>query len=342
MAKDDVPTMAIFCDFENVALGVRDVRGQSKFDIHKVLERLLSRGTIVVKKAYADWERYREYKKEMHRANFELIEVPVLSQSGKNSADIRMVVDALDLCYTKEHVSTFVLVSGDSDFSPLVSKLRENNKKVVGVGVRNSTSDLLVSNCDEFIFYDDLIADAPRAKKAAAKPRDKDAKAEPTVSAPTAVAAAVTSTGTAPRSGGRRSDVPAPVDAEDAPAAAGRPGKGGRGKAAQSKKAQIEFTSLAPVPAAAEPAESAPAGDPMELVLETLDDIFADRSDTEVVWASMLKQSLKRRRPEFNEKRYGFRTFGHMLETAAEKGLLDIEKDAKSGNYRILGFGPNG
>jgi len=154
-AQSDVTTMAMFCDFENIALGVRDAK-YSKFNIDKVLERLLLKGNIVVKKAYCDWERYKEFKSGMHEASFELIEIPHLRQSGKNSADIRMVVDALDLCYTKSHVETFVIVSGDSDFSPLVSKLRENNKVVIGVGVKNSSSDLLIANCDEFIFYDDL------------------------------------------------------------------------------------------------------------------------------------------------------------------------------------------
>ena len=148
--------MAVFCDFENIAIGTRDAK-YDKFDVEKVLERLLLKGHIVVKKAYCDWERYRDFKKPMHEASFELIEIPHVRQSGKNSADIRMVVDALDLCYTKAHVDTFVIVSGDSDFSPLVSKLRENNKKVVGVGVKNSTSNLFIANCDEFIFYDDLV-----------------------------------------------------------------------------------------------------------------------------------------------------------------------------------------
>lgn len=162
MVNQSTRNMAIFCDFENVALGVRDAK-YAAFDIDKVLERLLLRGSIVVKKAYCDWERYRDFKKDMHEASFELIEIPHVRMSGKNSADIRMVVDALDLCYTKAHVDTFVIVSGDSDFSPLVSKLRENNKIVIGVGVKKSTSDLLMANCDEFILYDDLVRE--KAKK---------------------------------------------------------------------------------------------------------------------------------------------------------------------------------
>ncbi len=155
--------LALFCDFENIALGVRDAR-YARFDIDQVLERLLLKGNIVVKKAYCDWERYKDFKVDMHEASFELIEIPHRRQSGKNSADIRMVVDALDLCYTKAHVDTFVVISGDSDFSPLVSKLRENNKLVIGVGVKDSTSDLLVANCDEFIYYEDIVRKTKQRK----------------------------------------------------------------------------------------------------------------------------------------------------------------------------------
>ncbi|HEU5284363.1 MAG TPA: NYN domain-containing protein, partial [Burkholderiales bacterium] len=163
-ANGETRSMAVFCDFENVALGVRDAK-YDKFDIGKVLERLLLKGSIVVKKAYCDWERYKAFKAVMHEAAFELIEIPHVRQSGKNSADIRMVVDALDLCYTKGHVDTFVIVSGDSDVSPLVSKLRENNKEVIGVGVKQSSSDLLINSCDEFIYYDDLVReDKSKAK----------------------------------------------------------------------------------------------------------------------------------------------------------------------------------
>src|SRR6476646_4533795 len=169
-AQHDTHNMALFCDVENVALGVRDAKYE-KFDIAKVLERLLLKGSIVVKKAYCDWERYKEFKATMHEAAFELIEIPHVRQSGKNSADIRMVVDALDLCYTKSHVDTFVILSGDSDFSPLVSKLRENAKTVIGVGVKKSTSDLFINNCDEFIYYDDLVrVEQPKKRRAAQTP----------------------------------------------------------------------------------------------------------------------------------------------------------------------------
>ena len=163
--------MAVFCDFENIALGVRDAK-YDRFDIRRVIEHLLLKGSIIVKKAYCDWERYKEFKQAMHEAAFEMIEIPHVRQSGKNSADIRMVVDALDLCYTKPHIDTFVIISGDSDFSPLVSKLRENAKVVIGVGVKNSTSDLLIANCDEFIYYDDLVREEEVKRRAARKRRE--------------------------------------------------------------------------------------------------------------------------------------------------------------------------
>jgi uncharacterized protein (TIGR00288 family) len=174
--SQEARNLAVFCDFENVALGVREAK-YAQFDMEKVLERLLAKGSIVVKKAYCDWERYKEFKATMHAASFELIEIPHVRQSGKNSADIRMVVDALDLCYTKGHVDTFVIVSGDSDFSPLVSKLRENAKLVIGVGVKNSSSDLLINNCDEFIYYDDLVRADEQKRRAAKKRRESAAGA---------------------------------------------------------------------------------------------------------------------------------------------------------------------
>ena len=170
--QEKTQSMALFCDFENIALGVRDAK-YAQFDVKKILERLLLKGNILVKKAYSDWERYKDYKPVMHEASFELIEIPHLRQSGKNSADIRMVVDALELCYTKSHVDTFVIISGDSDFSPLVSKLRENNKLVIGVGVKNSSSELLIANCDEFIFYDDLVRESEAKRRKARKPSVK-------------------------------------------------------------------------------------------------------------------------------------------------------------------------
>jgi uncharacterized protein (TIGR00288 family) len=260
----EVTSMALFCDFENIALGVRDANYE-KFDIGKVLERLLLKGSIVVKKAYCDWERYKAFKAPMHEASFELIEIPHVRQSGKNSADIRMVVDALDLCYTKTHVDTFVIISGDSDFSPLVSKLRENDKAVIGVGVKNSTSDLLIANCDEFIYYDDLV----RAKRKA--PARK------------------------------------------------RAAKAAGGEAQAAKKTPDEDR----------------RGEALELAVETIEALVAERGDEERIWGSMVKQALRRRKPGFNESFYGYGSFNDLLEDAARNGMLMLERDEKSGGYRV-------
>jgi len=276
----EVTNMALFCDFENIALGVQDAKYE-KFDIGKVLERLLLKGSIVVKKAYCDWERYKSFKAPMHEASFELIEIPHVRQSGKNSADIRMVVDALDLCYTKSHVETFVIISGDSDFSPLVSKLRENDKVVIGVGVKNSTSDLLIANCDEFIFYDDLV----REKRKAA-PRKAPARA---------------------------------------PSGAAKPAP----KAAAMKEAAAE------VPAPGKNSDDERRQEALDLILETIEALGAERGDEEKIWGSMVKQALKRRKPGFNESYYGFRSFNGMLEEAERRGSLKLERDEKSGGYRV-------
>src|SRR5512145_1263308 len=267
MAKPAITNMAVFCDFENVALGVRDAR-YARFDIDKVLERLLLKGSIVVKKAYCDWDRYKEFKAAMHEASFELIEIPHVRMSGKNSADIRMVVDALDLCYTKSHVDTFVIVSGDSDFSPLVSKLRENNKLVIGVGVKSSTSDLLIANCDEFIYYDDLVRAQEAKKKQAAK------------------------------------KAPAKVKAETAkPAAA---------KSDEDKKQEA-----------------------MDFLVETVEGLISERGSDEKLWGSMVKTTMQRRRPGFNESFYGYRSFRELMEDAQRHKLVVLVRDEKSGQYTI-------
>lgn len=251
----DSRNLALFCDFENIALGARDAR-YAAFDMNKVLERLLLKGSIVVKKAYCDWQRYADFKRDMHEAAFELIDIPHLRQSGKNSADIRLVVDALDLCYTKGHVDTFVVISGDSDFSPLVSKLRENNKQVIGVGVKNSTSDLLTANCDEFIFYDDLVdTDQKNRKRRGSKPKAKT---------------------------------------DD------------------------------------------PRQEVFDLVLETYEAVVAERDDEEKVWGSMIKQTLKRRRPGFAESAYGFSSFSELLEAMATAKLLRLERDQRSGGFLVM------
>ena len=265
-ASPDNLSMALFCDFENVALGVRDL-GHERFDIKPILERLLLKGSIVVKKAYCDWDRYKAFKATMHEANFELIEIPHVRQSGKNSADIRLVVDALDLCYTKSHVNTFVIISGDSDFSPLVSKLRENNKQVIGVGVRQSTSDLLVANCDEFIFYDDLVRESQRAQVRRERPEAQQA--------------------------------PRRTPAEE-----------------KTRKDELDARRRAGI----------------ELAVQTFDALVYERGDGKI-WASVLKEAIKRRKPDFSESVYGFKAFGNLLEEAQARGLLEFGRDDKSGAY---------
>jgi uncharacterized protein (TIGR00288 family) len=299
MAKPTINNMAVFCDFENVALGVRDAK-YAKFDIGKVLEKLLLKGSIVVKKAYCDWERYKEFKGPMHEASFELIEIPHVRMSGKNSADIRMVVDALDLCYTKSHVDTFVIVSGDSDFSPLVSKLRENNKLVIGVGVKSSTSDLLIANCDEFIYYDDLVrTEEQRRGRRRAPAKQATGKAStplPPVASISAASEQAAATPAATES--------APVEA---PAAAPHSHKG------DDEKKQEAF----------------------DLVLATIEALAEDREEDEKIWGSMIKQALKRQRPGFNETYHGFRSFSQLLEEAHARRLIEIEKDEKSGGYVV-------
>ncbi|MBV6322980.1 NYN domain-containing protein [Duganella violaceipulchra] len=271
-SSNDNVSMALFCDFENVALGVRDAN-YDKFDIKPVLERLLLKGSIVVKKAYCDWDRYKAFKAPMHEANFELIEIPHVRQSGKNSADIRMVVDALDLCYTKSHVDTFVIISGDSDFSPLVSKLRENAKKVIGVGVKQSTSDLLVANCDEFIFYDDLVRESRRAK------REASPEAKPAV---------------------KRSPEEERVRREEM----------------DKRRNQA-----------------------VEIAANTFEALVSERGDSGKIWASVLKEAIKRRKPDFSESYYGFRTFGNLIEECKARGLLEFGRDEKSGAYVYRGTG---
>jgi len=482
----EITNMAVFCDFENVALGVRDAN-YAKFDIDKVLERLLLKGNIVVRKAYCDWDRYKAFKRAMHEASFELIEIPHVRQSGKNSADIRMVVDALDLCYTKAHLDTFVLLTGDSDFSPLVAKLRENAKTVIGVGVKQSTSDLLINICDEFIYYDDLVREQPPGRgrtprgrsgtprrtgpvrpgesgygntvqpmvgpplplheslrgsgRAVVRDRPDDTPSgeaigdglAPAIETPVTLqvtmpaiesgpdagegdpglahpvtggegdtAAVPASRGrsraksTRARAGSRRpvaaaaepagqesdggqadvDEVPAvepagdsahAVDAalvaSDAPAPRTRT----RRPRAGSKAALAAAAALDDTPAAAqpEPASSAPApsrrgraaaeagsdpaaihpADPVgsdgadkaqqaiDLVLATVEALVAERGEEERIWGSMVKQTLKRRNPGFNESYYGFRTFSELLEEAQARRLLELTRDEKSGGF---------
>jgi uncharacterized protein (TIGR00288 family) len=238
--------LSLFIDFENIALGVRDAQ-YKKFDIHLVLQRLIEKGRIVFKKAYADWTRYSEYKREFHEAAIELIDIPQRNYSAKNSADIRMVVDAMDLVASKGHITTFVICSGDSDFSPLVSKLKENDKSVIGVGVKNSTSNLLIANCDEFIFYEDLV---------------RETRAIPSI--------------------------------DNLP-----------------KKKQEVF----------------------RLLLDSVQALLRENYD--VIWGSMIKQTMQRKQPYFNESYYGYKSFSELLEDAQRNGLLTIKKDAKSGGYVV-------
>jgi len=248
MNRNDDTNLAVFLDFDNVAIGARDTR--QRFDIRLVLARLLEKGNIVVKKAYADWSHYQNYMEDLHAVAIELIGIPTPRQSGKNSADIRMVVDAMDLCYSKDHIDMFVLVSGDSDFSPLVSKLRENNKKVIGVGMKGSSSKLLISNCDEFIFYDDLI---------------------------------------------RR------------PAAA-------------------ESVRLDKVPADKKKL--------FNLLVTTIEGLMQEQKGP--LYSSLIKDTMKRKKPDFNERSWGYSTFSDLLEEAMSLGLLTAERDERAGGTFVV------
>lgn len=250
---DQERKIAMFCDLENIALGVRDSE-ISKFDITLVLERLVEKGKIIVKKAYADWERYSDYKRPFHEAAIELIDIPQKYYSGKNSADIKMVVDAMDLSYSKEHLDTFVLLSGDSDFSPLVSKLKENNKYVIGIGVKNSSSNLLVDNCDEFIYYEDVWRDSQKGPK---------------------------------------------LDG-------------------LNKKTAEAFS----------------------LMIESIQALIRENKD--VLWGSMIKQTMQRKKPSFNEGYYGYSTFSELLEDAERKQIIKLKKDQRSGTYIVTGFAKTG
>jgi len=244
-------TLAVFIDFENLALGFKGKRDK-RFEIQKVLERLVEKGKLIVKKAYADWADYAEYKRPLHEAAIELIEIPKRAMTGKNSADIRLCVDALDLCYSKEHIDTFVIVSGDSDFSPLVSKLKENGKRVIGLGMKESSSNLLVDNCDEFIYYEDLE-----------RPLGTPPKIE-----------------------------------QDLP---------------EKKKEAFQLL--------------------VDSVLALV------RENKEVLWSSMVKETMKRKKPSFNESYHGYRTFSDLLGDAEKEGIIRLRTDARSGTYVIVGFG---
>jgi uncharacterized protein (TIGR00288 family) len=250
MAEEQDSTLAVFIDFENLALGFKN--SQKKFDIDKVLERLVEKGKVIVKKAYADWSRFAEYKRRLHEANIELIEIPKRSMTGKNSADIRLVVDAMDLSWSKLHIDTFCVVSGDSDFSPLVSKLKENGKRVIGLGMKDSTSSLLVDNCDEFIFYEDLF-----------------------------------------ETGGRPPDLP---------------------KQLPDKKREA-----------------------FQLLVDSINAL--QRENKEILYSSMIKDTMKRKKPVFSEGYHGYRSFTDLLKDADKHGLVRIKIDPRSGTYIVTGFG---
>jgi uncharacterized protein (TIGR00288 family) len=304
MATPDIRNIAVFCDFENVAIGVKESNAPD-FRIRPVLERLLLKGSIVVKKAYCDWDRYKEYKRDMHEAAFELIEIPHVRQSGKNSADIRMVVDALDLCYTKTHIDAFVIISGDSDFSPLISKLKENGKSVIGIGVRGSASSLLIGNCDEFIFYEDLVqvkapAKAPARKPAAAaRPVKETASQDKAAQGAVDKAAAVKEpAGSTAKTGSRRRPRPA------------------------LEKAAVEESMAVKT----EPGAEDKKGQAVELVVSTVEQLVADRGGEGSISASLIKSTIKRVHPGFSESEYGYSAFGKILDDAHKKGALVVDK----------------
>lgn len=316
MATPDMRNFAVFCDFENVAIGLKE-NNYPDFKIRPVLERLLLKGSIVVKKAYCDWDRYKEYKRDMHEAAFELIEIPHVRQSGKNSADIRMVVDALDLCYTKSHIDAFVIISGDSDFSPLISKLKENGKSVIGIGVRGSASSLLIGNCDEFIFYEDLAQLKPAPVKAPSKTRARKpaATARPAQEAAAKDTAekATASSEAKPASASRRRARPVTKE----PAA---------GDAAQATKK-------------AEPSAEEKKNSAIEIVVDTLEQLMADRGGEGTISASLIKNTIKRVHPGFSESEYGYSAFGKILDDAHKQGALVVER--KEGGAVLVSLSPS-
>jgi uncharacterized protein (TIGR00288 family) len=296
MAVPETHNFAVFCDFENVAIGLKE-GDHPDFKIRPVLERLLLKGSIVVKKAYCDWDRYKEYKRDLHEAAFELIEIPHVRQSGKNSADIRMVVDALDLCYTKSHIDAFVIISGDSDFSPLISKLKENGKSVIGIGVRGSASSLLISNCDEFIFYEDLLPAKAAPRRAAKKPAPEKPAAAPAVVPAAAKEVAAKE-----------------AAAVETPKKATASRRRARPKVADEPAAQ------------AEPSPEDKKNRAIDIVVSTLEQLVAERGGEGAISASLIKNTIKRVHPGFSESQYGYNAFGKILDDAHKKGVLVVDK----------------
>jgi len=275
------PSIAVFIDFENLAIGVRDLKGADTFRIELVLKRLLEKGRVVYKRAYSDWTNYRGEVRKFHAQGIELVDIPQTKMTGKNSADIRMVVDAIDLCHTKDNIDTFALVSGDSDFSPLVSKLKENNKRVIGCGIKSSTSSLLVGNCDEFIYYDDLI------RATAVKPRSSSKKKT--------AKKATRKRKTTSKAAGPETETPEPNAAET------------KNDVDKSEEARVR-------------------------VLEIIRSLQADY---DVLWGSMIKQTVRRVHPGFQESYHGYRTFAELLEDLADRGDIELEHDKSRGNYKV-------
>jgi len=281
------PLIAVFVDFENLALGVRDMKG-GRFKIDLILKRLLEKGRIVVKRAYCDWSNYRDDVRDFHTHGIELIDIPRSKASGKNSADIHMVVDALDLCYSKTHIDFFALLTGDSDFSPLVSKLKENDKRVLGCGVKQSTSNLLISGCDEFIYYDDLV----RVQEKGGAGRDrKQAKKS---------------------SSGR-----------------------GRGAAAAGKSAKKAPSPKGENARAADKGEVTESDRKPEAIDQLLEIVESLSQDYDQIWGSMIKQTIRRVYPSFNESYLGYRNFAELLEHAEDEGCVDLDYDERRGNYKV-------
>lgn len=262
-------SIAVFIDFDNLALGVRDLKGEKNFKIELVLKRLLEKGRVVYKRAYSDWSNCRGDVREFHAQGIELVDIPQSKISGKNSADIRMVVDAIDLCHTKENIDFFALVSGDSDFSPLVSKLKENDKRVIGCGIKNSTSQLLVANCDEFIYYDDLIK--MRAEKPRSAPKKKSS---------------------------RKSE-----------------------KQGDTRTRKVE--------------EKQDLDERMEAILRVVEIIRSLQADYDPLWGSLVKQTVRRVQPGFQEQHYGYRTFSELLKDTEDLGYVELEYDRSRGNYKV-------
>ncbi len=304
MAFSDEPLIAVFVDFENLALGVRDMKGKGNFRVDIILKRLLEKGRIVFKRAYCDWSNYREDVREFHQHGIELVDIPRSKMSGKNSADIHMVVDALDICYAKSHIDVFALLTGDSDFSPLVSKLKENNKRVIGCGVKQSTSNLLIANCDEFIYYDDLV-------RMQAKGTDKRQRGQQRRKV-----APIRSEGARPEEVVKVEEIIKPEEIAKVGEVEARPKPR---KVSEAVEVEGETNT-----------ERKPEA--MDNLLEILESLSQDYDE---IWGSMVKQTIRRVYPGFNEAYFGYRNFAELLEHAADEGYVGLEFDERRGNYRV-------